>query len=79
MKTSFIAFLAVLGLCSPFPSRAETVYISTGSLDSVLSINSAGSVTTFEGPGSGLNSPVGLAFDGSGNLYVANAAGQYNR
>ncbi|MGD0058156.1 MAG: NHL repeat-containing protein [Verrucomicrobiia bacterium] len=74
MKASFIGFLAVLGLCcGPVQSDADTVYVSTFDLESVLSINSAGTVTTFEGPGSGLNYPDGLALDGSGNLYVANS------
>ncbi len=59
--------------CAPPTTHADTVYVSTFSEDSILSINSNGSVSTFVGPSNpGLNEPWGLAFDGSGNLYVAN-------
>jgi len=76
MKASLIACLAVLGLCcGPVQSDADTLYVSTFNAQSILQISSAGAVTTFEGPGSGLNYPVGLAFDNSGNLYAANSGG----
>jgi sugar lactone lactonase YvrE len=76
VKTSFIVFLAVLGLCcGPVQSDAQTVYVSTFNLESVLSINSAGTVTTFATASSGLNYPVGLAFDSGGDLFVANSGG----
>jgi hypothetical protein len=44
-----------------------SVYASVAG--TVLKIDSLGNITTFV---SGLNSPQGLAFDGAGNLYVAN-------
>ncbi|HVM61502.1 MAG TPA: hypothetical protein VMV72_11620, partial [Verrucomicrobiae bacterium] len=76
MKATFIVFLVVCGLCRPpFQAHAQTVYVPTFNLNSILQINSAGSVTTFTTASSGLNYPGGLAFDNSGNLFVANSGG----
>ena len=56
-------------------SYADTVFLSTYNVDSILNFNSTGIQSTFATAANGLNYPAGLAFDGSGNLYVANTGG----
>jgi hypothetical protein len=53
-------------------AHADTIYLSTADLNSILNFDSGGSPSTFANASSGLNYPLGLAFDSSGNLYVAN-------
>jgi sugar lactone lactonase YvrE len=80
MKGSFrktscgVAILLSFGLLR-FPAFADTLYLSTANLNTILSFNAAGNASTFAGAVSGLNDPLGLTFDGSGNLYVANSGG----
>ncbi len=73
MKTSLAASatsfsLSLLLLAIPSSSGADNLFVSAGG--SIEEINSAGTVTVFAS--SGLDDPEGLAFDSSGNLYVAN-------
>src|SRR5271169_6993300 len=71
--TSLGVFL-LLGFCfAVLCARADTIYLSTANLNSILRVDSSANESTFATAGSGLNYPLGLAFDSSGNLYVANA------
>ncbi len=73
MTSLHISLLTVLSLLShSLRVCAETVYVSTANLNTILETNPDGSHSTFA---SGLNYPVGLAFDNSGNLYAANSGG----
>jgi sugar lactone lactonase YvrE len=76
MRAALIALLAALSLLShSLRACAGTIYVSTGGLNTILEINSNGSHSTFATASSGLNYPVGLAFDNNGNLFVANSGG----
>jgi DNA-binding beta-propeller fold protein YncE len=67
-----LVFAVLLGLCFDVPSaRADTIYVSTFNENTILKFDSAGNQSTFATASSGLDYPLGLAFD-SGNLYVAN-------
>lgn len=72
MKTRFIHFL--LALCAssvlvPAPARADFVYVSNGSgSNTITRFNEGGVGSVFA---TTTSSPRGLAFDSSGNLYVA--------
>ncbi len=69
-----LLFTMLLGLCFNTPhAHADTVYLSTYNLNTIDEFNSSGSGTDFAKASSGLNYPLGLAFDSNGNLYVANA------
>jgi hypothetical protein len=71
-----LLFAALFGLWLSSPRvHADTIYVSTANLNSILSVDSSGGWSTFATAGSGLNYPLGLAFNGSGNLYVANSGG----
>jgi sugar lactone lactonase YvrE len=75
-RVTNLVFAVLLGLCSNVPcTHADTVYLSTYNLNTIDEFNSSGSGSDFATAGSGLNYPVGLAFDSSGNLYVANSGG----
>src|SRR5438045_3811683 len=61
---------AVCGLFAGAGSvRADVLYVSEGPT-TTTKVDAAGTKTTFVS--SGLNTPEGLRFDSSGNLYVAN-------
>lgn len=65
-------FTVVTGVASIVISgaaQADTVYVSNSGNDTIAIISSSGT-TTFD---SGLDDPQGLAFNSSGNLFVANA------
>jgi hypothetical protein len=51
------------------------IYVSVRSADQIKKIDPQGNVTIY--CNSGLNDPVGLAFDTQGNLYVANFGGNF--
>ena len=53
-------------------AHADTIYLSTANANTIDKFDSSGNGTDFATASSGLNWPLGLAFDGSGNLYVAN-------
>ena len=53
----------------PFSATAATLYVSDS--NTIKKISSTGTVTTFA---TGISSPLGLAFDGSGNLFAADFA-----
>jgi DNA-binding beta-propeller fold protein YncE len=69
-----LTLLSSLFLASPV-ARADSLYVANISNSSVEQYNSSGTKTVFNN--SNLNQPVGLAFDSSGNLYVANYGGNY--
>ena len=54
------------------PLRADIMYVSNFSSDTILKFTSNGVGSVFF-TGSDLNRPIGLAFDSAGNLYAANA------
>ena len=77
MKGTFritsLGFALFLGYCCMLPcTRADTIYLSTYNLNTIVEFDSSGSQSAFATASSGLNYPLGLAFDSSGNLYVAN-------
>jgi sugar lactone lactonase YvrE len=68
-KVAYLVFAALFGSCfKPPPALADNLYVSTGN---IYEFDSSGNESLFAN--SGLNYPLGLALDGSGNLYVANA------
>jgi len=67
----FIAAL-FLGTCLALPAFADNIFVSTASLNTVLELDPSGNPSTFATTTSGLDYPLGLAFDSSGNLFVAN-------
>jgi sugar lactone lactonase YvrE len=69
LLTIATAGLLLSGL--PAASRADILYVTIGLPDSIQKITSNGSNTVFTT--SNLSGPQGIAFDSSGNLYVANA------
>jgi len=69
LLTSAIAGVLLSGL--PTASHADILYVTVESPDSIQKITSNGSNTVFTT--SNLSGPQGIAFDISGNLYVANA------
>jgi sugar lactone lactonase YvrE len=52
---------------------AGNLYVSSNESSTISKITPAGAISTFVGPGQGLDFPEGLAFDAAGNLYVANS------
>ncbi len=71
-----LGFVLVFGfslalLCA----HADTIYLSTYNLNTIAEFNSSGNQSTFATAASGLNYPAGLAFNGSGDLYVVNTGG----
>ncbi len=72
-KVAHFVFTILLGLCFNCRCvRADTVYLSTFNLNTVLEFDSAGNQSTFATTASGLSYHYGLAFDSNGNLYVGN-------
>lgn len=66
----------LLGLCFTVPTaHADTIYVSTFRDNTVYKFDSSGNASVFAAAGSGLNYPVGLAFNTNGGLYVANSGG----
>ena len=75
MKTSITSILTVgtilfLGLHAA-PVRADILYVANRTTSTVERFTSGGVGSVYLGVGSGLNLPVGLAFDSAANLYVA--------
>ena len=72
MKTRFVKlFLVPAMLLIPALTHAQDIFVSSASGNKIVRISYfPPSTTTFTS--SGLNEPEGLAFDGSGNLYVVN-------
>jgi len=67
------AMLLVIMLVSVFNSRADTLYVSDYGNNTIWKFMADGSGSLFAN--SSINHPMGLAFDQSGNLYLANNAG----
>lgn len=73
MKTTIKLFLMALAVAlSPLLSRAQNLYMAAGD---VYVIATNGTVSTFV---SGVVNSTALAFDGAGNLYVADVSGGNN-
>ncbi len=64
-----IGLIAASAVSLPLTATAATLYVSDFGSGSIKKISSTGTVMNFA---MGVNSPGGLAFDGSGNLFVAN-------
>ena len=56
--------------CTTISARADTVYATIYSDNTIMQFTPCGAGSVFAN--TGLNSPQGLAFDSAGNLYVAN-------
>jgi sugar lactone lactonase YvrE len=68
--------IAILGvICAN--AVADAVYVTSGTANSVVRIGANGVKSTFLD--SDLNSPVGIAFDAAGNLYVSNGNGSIKK
>ena len=73
VKAIYLGFALFLGIfCHRSLSYADTIYVSTFNDNTIYKIDSSGNVSVFATASSGLNYPLGLAFDNSGNLYAAN-------
>jgi DNA-binding beta-propeller fold protein YncE len=69
-RTALVLAVWVLLSLPPTTQAAQLLYVSNAANNRIIQIDAAGNVSTFAS--SGLNAPVGLALDTSGNLYVAN-------
>jgi DNA-binding beta-propeller fold protein YncE len=58
-------------LTDPAASRADTIYVANASTSTLERFTSGGVGSLFAN--TGLNGPIGLAFDSGGNLYAANS------
>jgi WD40 repeat protein len=54
-------------------AQADDIYVAVHGSNTIMKFDSSGNASVFADASSGLNMPEGLAFDSSGNLYVANA------
>jgi sugar lactone lactonase YvrE len=75
MTTLYSRLLGILGaagclLIHPGLGRAELIYLANSGTNSVLTISPTGTVHTFAA--SGMNNPIDVVFDASGNVYVSN-------
>jgi len=71
VKTYSLGLIAlVLLLVPPVSAPADTIYVSNYNDGTIDKVSSNGVVSVFA---TGLNHPMGLAFDSSGNLYVADS------
>jgi sugar lactone lactonase YvrE len=70
-KSAIFAAAATMVFVSS--SRADVIYVSNWGNNTVWKFTAEGSGSIFAN--TGLNHPMGLAFDEAGNLYVANSAG----
>ena len=70
----FAALLAGWPLLAADAARADLLFVVEGNTNTVSQIGPNGTQSTFAN--SGLNTPYGLAFDSSGNLYVSNQGNQ---
>ncbi len=68
-----LAGLTALGLLDGRPASAQILFAVDSNSDSVTKVAPDGSTTSFVS--TGLNNPIGAAFDPLGNLYVSNFAG----
>ncbi len=69
----FLALTALAGLVFISSIRADTIYVSNESnntIDKIVTFQNSATVTLFAN--TGLNKPLALALDNSGNLYAAN-------
>ena len=71
-KVFYLGLVALARLfCSPNSVHADTFYVSNYGDNTISKIDSRGNMTVFAS--TGLNKPMGVALDNSGNLYVANS------
>jgi len=69
----FLVLTALAGLVLISPVRADTIYVSNennNTIDKIVTFQNSATVTLFAN--TGLNKPLALALDNSGNLYAAN-------
>ncbi len=82
MKTSIRSILSSATVCAlalsaaslliPASAHADILYVANKLDSTVAKFTSGGVGSVYLGVGSGLNNPVGLAFDSAANLYVSN-------
>ena len=68
--TATLAALLSLGLAAQAHATPGDLYVANGSNNTIMRITPGGTASVFAS--TGLNNPVGLAFDAAGNLYAAN-------
>lgn len=63
-------------IVAPFNTSANQLQITSGTVVELTKASnySASSAITFSGPQAGFNTPIGIAVDGSGNVWVANSS-----
>lgn len=75
-RSKQIAFtMLAAGAVTAPSSRAATLYVTDGHNNTVTTVGPGGSTTGGTPFISGLNAPDGIAFDSTGNVYVANNSG----
>ncbi len=65
-------------LADPCTNRAENLFVANAGNNTIVKINSSGTITVFASAGIDGPSAGGLTFDSAGNLYVSNYAGSNN-
>jgi hypothetical protein len=65
-----VGAIAASAVSFPLCATAATLYVSDTGTGTIKQVSSTGTVTTFA---TGFSTPLGLAFDGSGNLFASDS------